>query len=154
MTSVELVQIDDDGLLVSLAREIAGDLRPLDQILASYCVTDEQFEVISRLPRFTRLLDAHKIEWDKATNTYERTKLKSAILLEQWLPEAMSLLHGKDTLNSKVGLAQLLAKLAGMGMEAAGHNASAAERLSITINLGSDKLKFDLPPKVIDAEPS
>lgn len=155
MTSVELVTIDDDSLLVSLAREIAGDLRPLENVLASYAITSDQFEVIKRSTRFNHLLEVHKLEWDSAGNTYERTKLKSAIMVEAWLPEAHKQLHGSGALPAKIELAKLISKLAGMGLDRADMTGGGGEKLSITINLGSDhKLKFDLPPKVIDAEPS
>lgn len=147
---------DEDGLLVALAREIAADLRSLPDILVHFNVTDDQFDRIKLLPRFNAYLEQHRAEWDSVSNTHERTRLKAAMLVEDWLPEAHRRIHdNKENLNAKTELAKLLARLAGMGIEKVDATAT-GDKISVTINLGSDhKLKFEhqLPPKVIDAEP-
>lgn len=144
---------DEDGLLVALARDIASDLVELPDILRSYGVTPDQFERIRHLPRFIDLLEQHQLEWSKPTNTHERTKLKAAILIEDWLPEAHRQLHTKtEPLNARVALGQLIARLAGMGERE--NTAPSGEKITVTINLGGDtQLKLE-HAKVIDAEPA
>lgn len=154
MATEAVVLSDEDAILVSLAREIAMDLRPLDQVLQGYGIDAERFNWLKSLPRFNSLLEAHKAEWDSAGNTEERTRLKAAIIIEEWLPAAHGLLHSKgEHLNAKTELAKLLAKMAGVGERDAG--AAGSSKFSITINLGSDhKLKVEhmVPTRVIDAE--
>lgn len=145
----------EDALLVVLARELAMNLRPLDEILSAFHLTAEKFDRISETPRFTQLLQQHTLEWEAAANTHERTKLKASTMIEDWLPEAHRRLHDNaETLNSKTELAKLVTKLAGMGLDRA-DVANTGEKVSITINLGGDtKLKFEhnVTPKVIDAD--
>jgi hypothetical protein len=146
----------DELLFVKLAREIAIDHHDIETILKTYQIDDETWLDIRANAHFRRLLEEELAAWQSATNTHERTALKAAALVEEWLPEANSRLHDRsESLNGKVELGKLLARIAGMGLTGAGVEGGSGERFSITINLGNDaKLKFskELPPKVIDAE--
>jgi hypothetical protein len=146
----------DELLLIKLAREIAIEHHDIETILKTYQIDLQTWEIIKEHPQFRRLLEAEILAWQSATNTQERTALKSAALIEEWLPEANAILHDRNqTLSGKVELGKLLARIAGMGLTGAGIEGGGAEKFSITINLGNDaKLKFDktLPPKVIDGE--
>jgi hypothetical protein len=146
----------DELLLIKLAREIAFDHHDIETILKTYQIDLETWDEIKGNASFRKLLEAEIVAWQSATNTNERTSLKAAALVEEWLPEANSILHDRNApLSGKVELGKLLARIAGMGLTGAGVEGGGAEKFSITINLGNDdKLKFDkvLPPKVIDGE--
>lgn len=146
----------DELLLVKLAREIAIDHYDIETILKTYQISLEQWENIKANPQFQRLLESEIAAWQGAENTQERTALKAAALVEEWLPEANSILHDRNAaLTGKVELGKLLARIAGLGLTGANVEGGGADRFSITINLGNDaKLKFDkaLPPRVIDGE--
>jgi hypothetical protein len=146
----------DELLLVKLAREIAIDHQELETILKTYQISNEQWLDIRANPHFRTLLEQQIMEWQTATNTHERTALKAAALVEEWLPEANSRLHDRtESLNGKVELGKLLARISGMRLTTAGVEGASGEKFSITINLGNDsKLQFqkELPPKVIEGE--
>lgn len=146
-----------DPLFVKLAREVAIDHFDLETILQHHQLTTEDWERVKENPHFQRLLRSEIEAWNGATNTHERTKLKAAALVEEWLPEANTRLHDSgETLPAKVELGKLLTRIAGMGLTGVGVEGAPSEKFSITINLGADaKLQFEkqLPPKVIDATP-
>lgn len=144
-----------DVTLVKLARELAMEIHPLEDILKAHQIEPKLWEIIQENPRFHALLETETAQWNGALNTSERVKIKAAALIEEWLPEANERVHDKhETLSSKTELAKLVRDLAGFsrnGMSVEG----GGERFSVTINLGADaQLKFEkqLPPKVIDAE--
>lgn len=143
----------DPSTLVKLAKEIAQDIRPLDDVLASYKLSSNQWETIQRLPTFQRYLTAELADWNSASNTQERVKLKAATVIEEALPRIDAEIHGAGALNHKIEALKVLKDLAGMGKDAS--IATSGEKFSITINLGEDrKLEFtkSLPPVVIEGE--
>lgn len=140
---------------LKLAREIAMDIRALDDILASHGVDPSKWAVISASPRFQALLRSEVESWESATNTAERVKIKSLAFVEESLPEFFARAHDRrEPLNSKVEVLKTVAKFAGVG--GSGVDGSiAGEKLSVTINLGSDhslKIEKDVTSKVIDHE--
>lgn len=146
-----------DPVFVKLAREIAINHYDTETILKHYRITTDEWERIIAHPRFLELLEAEQQAWNGALNTHERTKLKAAALVEEWLPEANQRLHDSgENLNAKVELGKLLARIAGMGLQNAAVEGAQGEKFSITINLGADaKLKFEkqqVTSKVIDGE--
>ncbi len=153
-----LVTVDGDVTelkLIQLAREIAMDIRPLDEILKTHNLTHDQFEHVARLPRFQSYLESEASSWHGSLNTHERVKLKAAAMLEEWLPELNIRMHDRaENLNAKIEAGKLARDLAGFARNGVGVE-GAGEKFSVTINLGQDaSLKFEkqLPPIVIDAE--
>lgn len=147
-----------DLVLLKLAREIAIDLHDIETILKRYQIDTETWESIRQNTYFNELLKSEVEAWQSALNTTERSKLKSAAMIEEWLPEAYARLHSAtENLSAKVELAKLIARIAGMGLTNVGVEGGSGERFSVTINLGGDtKLTYDkqLPPKVIEATPT
>lgn len=140
-----------DVELLKLAREIATDLFDTETILKNHHIPTEEWERIKRDARFQQILRSELEAWHAASNTHERTKLKAGALIEEWLGEANARLYDKnETLPAKTELVKVLARVAGMGERAVGEGSS-GERLTVTINLGSDtKLQFD---KIVDVTP-
>jgi len=145
-----------DPLFVKLAREIAIDHYELETILEHHQITTEAWTRIKDNPRFQALLESEIASWNEAGNTHERTKLKAAALVEEFLPEGNRLLHAPDqALPAKVELLKTLTRIAGMGLTGVGVDGAPSERFSITINLGADsKLQFEkqVTSKVIEGE--
>jgi hypothetical protein len=146
---------EGDVLLLRLAREIAMDQYDLETILAKNEITPAKFRQIGKNPRFIKYLSDEIVNWNSATNTSERVKIKSAAMIEEWLPEAFKQMHNVDApLLHRNDLVKLVSSLAGMGRsaEVAG---GGGERFSVTINLGADQqLKFnkEVTSKVIEGE--
>ncbi len=147
----------DDSLLVVLSREIAMNIFKLDDVLERHGVDENTWEFIQNHPRFIQLLQNAVVEWEAATNTEERVKIKSATMIELWLSHASKLLHdhNEDT-GKKTELAKFVARLANMGVPNAQINGG-GERLSVVINLGQDqqlKIEKDISPRVIEHDSS
>lgn len=144
-----------DVTLVKLARELAMDIHPLNDVLKAHQIDLKTWEYIAEMPRFQALLETESAQWNGALNTHERVKIKAAALVEEWLPELNERMHDRsESLNSKIEAGKLAARLAGMGLTGAGVSGG-GEGLKVTINLGADaQLTFEkpLPPKIIDGE--
>lgn len=148
----------DDQLYVRLAREIALDHHELEEILKRYGVSNERWHAISSDKWFVSLLSQEIEAWNATTNTGERSKLKAAAIVEDWLPEAHSRLHDeKENLTAKVALATLVTKIAGLGMKDAEITGGGGEKFTVNINLGDQRSLHVSAPVVpvpsIDLEP-
>lgn len=146
--------VQQDQKLLALARELAMDIRPLETVLTEYQITPEMFQRIRNLPRFRMYFEQEVAQWQTATATADRVRIKSAAVLEAWLPELYARMSdAKEPLSSKVEAGKLLARMAEVGATKASEGGG--ERFSVTINLGSDQtLKFEktVTPRVIAAE--
>jgi hypothetical protein len=148
-----ITSVDDDVTFLKLAREVAMDMRPLPQILETYKIDDARWQRIRTHPRFISYLDSAVAEWASPKNTAERVRVKAAIMVEEWLPEAHARMYDRtEALPAKTELGKLIAKLAGVGERAAG--SEAGEKVSITINLGGESIRVekDITPRVIEHE--
>lgn len=140
----QLVPLGDLHLL-KLAREIAADVQTLDVILKNHGIEEAEWEKIKESHSFQRLLKNAVEEWNSATNTPERVKVKAASLIEEFLPELNSRIHDpRENLNHKVEAAKLARDLAGLGARNV-EATSVGERFSVTINLGDtgQQLRFE-----------
>lgn len=115
------------------------DLQELPAILKSCGASLADWQTIQGHPRFHQILSAEVQAWNSAISTQERVKLKSAAIIEQWLPEAYARMHDvAEALPAKTEVAKLITRLAGLGVEGARIEGS-TERFSLTINIGDNK---------------
>lgn len=144
-----------DLTFVKLAREIAMGIHSLDDILANNGVDTPGWDKIKVNARFIQLLESEVAAWNSAINANERVKIKTAVLIEEFLPKLNTRLHDpKESLDHVVKAATLAARLAGMGATGIGMQGDGGERFSVTINLGPDaKFQKEVTSKVIDHEP-
>lgn len=149
-----LTSSNSDVMMLKLAREIAMDIQSLEDILKHHEVTDGQWGEIQQNPRFKEYLRGAVEEWQSATNTAERVKLKSMAFVEEALPEFFARAHDpKEPLAAKTEVLKTIAKFAGVGGSVEG--ALAGEKMIVTINLGADqqlRIERDVTPQVIDGE--
>lgn len=140
--------------MASLAREIALEIQPLEQVLTVHGVEPWEFERIRQNPRFQQLLVEGLAIWNSSVNTPERIRLKQMQIVEQALPEMYARLHDpKESLSAKVELFKALSRGAMPEKQAE----VGGERVTITINLGADeKLSYAgakiLPSQVKDLD--
>lgn len=129
----------NDLTMLKLAREIAMDIKPLEQILDMLGLSPASWAVIREDARFQGYLRRCVEEWEGAINTSERVKIKSLAFVEESLPEFFARAHDpKESLPAKTEILKTVARFANVGgSDFAG--AGSGERLSVTINLGSDK---------------
>lgn len=138
----------DDVIILKLAREIAMDIRPLDVILETYELDFDQYETLTKTPAFQGYLRNAIEEWQSATNTPERVRLKSLSFVEEALPEFYARAHDRgEPLSAKVELLKTVARFGGVGGQV--ESAGTGERMVVTINLGADqtlKIEKDITP--------
>lgn len=140
-------------LLLKLAREIAMDIRPVEEILETHKIAGDDWYEIQKNPYFQGILSSEVQAWQSANNTSERVKLKTLAMVEEALPEFHARMHDpKEPLPAKTDVLKTIAKFAGIGN--ANVDASmGGERLSVTINLGADhqlRIEKEVTSKVID----
>lgn len=128
--------------LLKVVREIAADMRSLEDILLAHDVSEEQWSILQHEPRFRSALKSAVADWQSVGNTADRVKVKSLHFVEEALPELYSRAHDpKEPLSAKVELIKTVAKLAGIADRA--DTGGGGERMVVTINLGADhKLTF------------
>jgi hypothetical protein len=142
--------------LVRLAREIAMDILPIEKILEQYAISDETWSQLQLNTKFRMLLGSEVEAWSSALNTHERVKMKSASMLEEWLPTLNSRIHDYDeALPAVIEAGKMLAKLAGLGDRDVG--AAVGERFVINISMGpqAEPVSFSkdvTPVKIIEGE--
>ena len=96
----------------TLAREIAMDIFPLEQILVLHQLSSEEWATIQAHPRFISMLTSMQRDWQSAQNTRERVKVKSATGLESMLEVYIRDINDADIpLNQRVEAGKFLAKL-------------------------------------------
>ncbi len=147
------VGADRERGIVKLAREIAMDLRPLDTILEMHQVSRDDFEKLKVNPYFVRVLTSEKEVWEAASNTRQRVELKSAAIVEEFLPELYRrMVNPKEDLLKVVKGLEHVSKLANMGQSKEGA-VDLTDKVVITINMGADarlSVTKEVPSKVID----
>ena len=142
----------DSNQLAKLAEELANRTFNHIKVLRAYNLTMAQFEqYIAPNPFFKQAYDAAVIEWNAATSTAKRIKVRSAAALEQSLPALHSrMVDTRETLPAAVETAKLFAKLAGVGEEK--QSQAVGERFTISINIGTKKIEQEVQP-TIDVTP-
>ncbi len=125
-------------ILLKVAREIAADIRPLDDILKIHGLTDDDWEQLKTEHRFKVARNNAVAEWQSVANTTDRVRVKSLAFVEEALPEFYARAHDpKESLTAKVEVLKTIAKIAGISERAADAGTGGA-RMSVTINLGAD----------------
>lgn len=139
----------DDATMLMLAREIAMDIRPLEQILDVCGISEDEFELIKTKGSFQRYVRSASEQWHSALNAAERVKIKSLSMVEESLPEFFMRMHDQnETLSSKVELLKTVARFAGVGVNPNFENGG-GEKMVVTINLGADqqlRIEKDVTP--------
>ena len=138
---------------ISLAREIARDMNPIQTILESRQIDANEWERIQANPHFQRVLSSEVEAWQSANNVGERVRLKALHFVEEALPEFFQRAHDpRETLNAKTEVLKTITRLAGIG-NSMGETGAMGEKFSVTINLGADqtlKIEKTVTPQVID----
>lgn len=142
----------NDAILLKLAREIAMDMRTVEEILETHKVTAAQWDAIKGTALFQNYLQQCVLEWQSAINTQERVKVKAMAFVEEALPEFYARAHDpNENLNAKVEVLKTVARFAGVGGSVDG--GVVGEKFSITINLGADhqlRIEKDVTPRGIE----
>jgi len=96
----------------TLAREIAQDIFPVDQVVALHRLDDEEWAKIQAHPRFIAMLGQMQVEWNSAANTRERIRIKAQTGLESQLEVFINDINDASIpLSQRVEAGKFLARL-------------------------------------------
>jgi len=144
----------DELTIVKLAREIAMDLRPIEDIVESLGISSPNWDAIQALPLFQDRVRTATEEWQSGMNTSERVRMKSLAFVEEALPEFFARAHDpKEGLAAKTEVLKTISKFAGIGGSV--DSVGSGERMVVTINLGADhqlKVEKNVTPQVIEGQ--
>jgi hypothetical protein len=145
----------DERRMRIIAREIALDFHPIENILSTYKITEREWNGLQRNPRFATLLREAVEQWNSALSTKERVELKALGLIEANLETAQEMLVDKsEPASARVEMMKTIARIAKVG-EKENMGDSAGQRVNITINMGDRKLNLDdvtSPGNLIEGE--
>ena len=136
-----------------LAREVAMGIVDVDVILEKHELSARDWERIADNPRFKALLREEMITWHSGLNTRQRVEIKTWAMIEEALPQLWNYLHDDRFADAaKVSLLSALQKQVGIGQKDAALAGDGGQRISITINTGTDQVKVerDVTPQVIE----
>ena len=132
MASVTMLE---EAKLVTVARGVAMDIFPLEQILASAGVSWDQFNHFKDNPRFIGLVEQFAVEWGSAMNTAMRIKVKTQAMIEDLLPNFYSrMADKKEPFAAQVDALKTLRLMGGVGGEESAPGP--AEKFRLEIHIG------------------
>lgn len=133
--------------LTELARALAVNLQPEEEILTRFGITAEDLVRLRKNEFFKNALENFTQEWNSPLTTTQRMKIKSAMILEDSLPTlAQRMVDNQEPLRDSIEAAKLFAKMGDIGEQKNG--VASGERVSITINIGTEKLTFEKTPVI------
>lgn len=140
-----------DSRVASIAREIAQDIRELNQILPDYGFTDiydPDWQALYASRDFKRALAEATREWNGADSTPKRIRYKAQAAVEQAIPTLYDfVVSGGVPGPERVNAMKVLRDLSGIGTGAGGSGGEGGG-FSITINIAKGHtVRADLAPR-------
>jgi hypothetical protein len=129
-----------------LAREIAMDIFPPEEIVALHRLTPEEWERIQRNPRFQQMVADMAAEWNSAANTRERVRIKAATGLESVLETYIREIQDVTVpLNQRVEAGKFLARVGELDNAQQILGSGGGSGFHITLNIGNEIRRLDAP---------
>lgn len=133
--------------LAKLAKEIAMDIKPFDDILRLHELDNVTWNRIAENPQFQAMLRDMIVDWNSAKNGKERIRVKSAIGVELVLDTIITdCMDERLPLNQRVEAIKMLSRLGELEQPQQGQGGG-ADRVVFQIHIGST------PAVTIDATP-
>lgn len=140
--------VTHSDISAELITELAMQIVPPKEVFARYGYSDTQAATLLASPHFQTALKAAHEEWQAATNTEERVRLKSLIALEEMLPHQFAMGVDPDVSPAvRNETAKFFRQTAGLDRREADGGSGAG--FSITMNFGGQQEKV-----VIDQAPT
>ena len=134
--SMPLMTKQDEQKLRELAAGIVRGIEDPETILARLGLTSSDYTDLSETRMFRQMLRTAQDEWEGASNTHKRIKLKAAVNIEEALPHFYkAMTSDKEPLSSKVKAFEVVSRVAGLG-QTEPVNAGAGQFFKLEINLG------------------
>jgi len=131
-----LLSKHDEMRLRELANGIVRAVEEPEPLLDRLGFTSSDYAELSETRMFRQMLTQAQSEWEGASNTHKRIKLKAAVNIEEALPHFYKAMTSeKEPLSSKVKAFEVVAKVAGLGMNEP-VPAGTGQFFKLEINLG------------------
>jgi hypothetical protein len=144
----KLIASVPESVIHQLAREVAMDLDPLETILENCKLTVKQYDAISKLPFFTRVLGEQLSYWRDPANGAARVRVLQERAFEMSIPEIFALIHDRtQTPTARVEAFKALQK--GAGAFVSEKSETGAEKVQITINMGDQRVTREISAPVL-----
>ena len=136
LSIIDDIQREQD--IYELAIDIARQIFPIPQLLIKYNITEKELEELYNTSVFKEIIKQATGEWNAASSTHKRTKLKAAVIVEQTLPTLLeSMVNTRESLAERVRALDTVAKIAGLNSgEGSGGPVGSTFKLSINLNAG------------------
>jgi hypothetical protein len=130
----------------ALAREVAMDIFPLEQILAVHRVTDLEWEKISTHPKFLEMVADMVRTWNAAATTPDRVRTKAQTGLEARIEHFVNAISDETIpLGQRVEAGKFLARLGELdgNQQILGAGSAGGAGISIVLNIGNVTKRMD-----------
>lgn len=141
--------------LAALAREIAMDILPVEQILELHRIGDEEWEKIQANPRFKEMLKDMIREWNATTSTRDRVRAKASTGLESVLEIYIrAIADDAIPLTQRTEAGKFLARLGELDGQKEIQGGGGVSGFKISINIGAvDPVQITAQPhQIIEGE--
>jgi hypothetical protein len=128
-----------------LAREIARDLIPIEEICERYKLSEDEYQRLIKHPMFARRFQEELDIWNASTPHAigGRISAKTATMIEESLPEIYALIHDRNVpMAPKIEALKWASRVAGVG-ERENTQQTLGERVRFNIFIGDQKVSFD-----------
>jgi len=126
--------------LASLAREIAMDIFPVEQVLEIHKLTDDEWQKILANPTFQSMLASMQRDWNSAANTRERVRVKAATGLESMLEQYVREIGDESIpLTQRVEAGKFLARLGELDGQHEGNRLGGSGAVTINITTSQNQ---------------
>lgn len=113
---MSILTADDEQRLRELAAGLAKDMEDTDALLARLGFTRDDYNTLSETRAFKAMLNQALSEWEGASNTHKRIRLKAATNIEQALPHFYhAMTDDKEPLSSRVKAFEVVARVGNLG---------------------------------------
>ena len=147
----------DDAVISRVAREIARDIYPPNEIRSKYKLSEQEFDRVLTSSFFQIRLREELDLWNAsdAKSIAMRIGVKAATMVEECLLEVYALVHDKtQPMAPKIAALQWASKLAGVGENPSVRDTAIGpgDRIKFNIVINNQRVSFDqsadLPPTI------
>lgn len=92
----DLVTTTSTVNLTALATELAVKLLPTEEVLKQFGITADQLRAMLRDQQFRQMISQIRTDWNAATNSKERVRLKAALSVEENLLTMHAIVQNTD----------------------------------------------------------
>jgi hypothetical protein len=126
----------EEQRLRELANGIVRGIQTPEEVLNMLGFNSYEYADLTETRMFRQMLRQAQDEWEGASNTHKRIKLKAAVNIEEALPHFFTAMTSdKEPLSSKVKAFEVVSRVAGLGNPEP-MNAGAGQFFKLEINLG------------------